>query len=83
MTQEWDEVEAALTHPALVSQELTFEQLHERHVHLVSTLSFGGESDPQRQATLRKDVSPLVLAHEMGPQVAASPSGADDQAASP
>jgi hypothetical protein len=61
--QDWDGVEAALGNPALFSQELTFEALHERHLHLVSTFSFIGESDPQREATLRRDLSaPLLMA---------------------
>jgi hypothetical protein len=58
--QDWDRVEAALGNPALISQELTFEALHERHMHLVSTFSFIGESDPEREATLRRDLSGLL-----------------------
>jgi hypothetical protein len=61
--QDWGGVEAALGNPALISQELTFEALHERHLHLVSTFSFIGESDPEREATLRRDLSgPLLTA---------------------
>jgi hypothetical protein len=61
--QDWDGVEAALGNPALISQELTFEALREEHLHLVSTFSFIGESDPEREATLRRDLSgPLLTA---------------------
>jgi len=61
--QDWNQVEAALSNPALISQTLTFEELHERHLHLVSTFSFVGESDPEREATLKRDLySPLLMA---------------------
>jgi len=63
--QDWNEVEAALNNPALISQDLSFEQLHERHLHLVSTFSFIGESDPEREATLTRDLyRPLMVASE-------------------
>jgi hypothetical protein len=61
--QDWGGVKAALSNPDLISQELTFEELHERHLHLVSTFSFIGENDPEREATLRRDLSrPLLMA---------------------
>jgi len=58
--QVWSDVEVALQNPALISQKLTFGQLHERHLHLVSTFSFVGESDPERQATLSKEAAGLI-----------------------
>ncbi|MEM7024341.1 MAG: P-loop NTPase fold protein, partial [Pseudomonadota bacterium] len=55
IARDWQEVETALRNPSLISQELTFEELHERHLHEVSSFSFIGESDPEREAALRRD----------------------------
>lgn len=52
--QAWTEVSEALSNEDLVSQEITFAELHEQHLHLVSSFSFVGESDPQRQVELQK-----------------------------
>ncbi len=67
--QEWDGVRAALSNPTLISQEITFESLHDRHLHLVSTFSFIGESDPERSATLQRDLAAPLLVAEMAEQL--------------
>jgi hypothetical protein len=55
--QMWKEVAEALLNAKLVGQKLTFAELHEQHLHLVSSFSFVGESDPLRQVELQKDTS--------------------------
>jgi hypothetical protein len=69
--QEWAGVQAALSNPALISQELTFEALHDRHLHLVSTFSFIGECDPERSATLQRDLAVPLFVAEMKEQLTA------------
>jgi predicted KAP-like P-loop ATPase len=53
--QMWKEVEEALSNDKLVAQKLTFAELHEQHLHLVSSFSFVGESDPLRQVEMQKN----------------------------
>jgi len=52
--QMWYEVKEAISNDKLVAQELTFAEFHEQHLHLVSSFSFVGESDPFRQSELEK-----------------------------
>lgn len=54
----WAEVEAAVGNHALIADGLTLGRLGETNLRLVSTFSFVGEHDPERQATLRNDLSP-------------------------
>jgi len=53
--QMWKEVQEALSNDILVAQNLTFAELNEHHLHLVSSFSFVGESDPLRQVELEKN----------------------------
>ncbi len=52
--QMWHEVKDAISNDKLVAQGLTFAEFHEQHLHLVSSFSFVGESDPLRQSELEK-----------------------------
>jgi hypothetical protein len=52
VTQMWHEVREAICSDKLVARHLTFAEFHEQHLHLVSSFSFVGESDPLRQVEL-------------------------------
>lgn len=53
--QMWKEVSEALSNEQLVAQHLTFAELHQQHLHLVSSFSFVGENDPLRHVELQKN----------------------------
>ena len=55
---DWEQMSAALKNAALFPADLTFRALQEVNLHLVSSFSFVGETDPDREAALRKGVQP-------------------------
>ena len=51
---DWTAVADALTSPEFFPQALTFRDLQESNLRLVSSFSFVGENDPEREAALRR-----------------------------